>query len=1049
MSNEVDLTKGLQIEVPANDAANIFPDSYYGAFNVTEEDKEQLWEKVKQEYQTGDESTFDKVIDSIFPKRRWGKVGAERTKLYEEELIALEQQALDNKTNHISNVVGAPVENVGMTDLKDMSLVADIARSKKFKNRKKKFLNTFPEGEYHSVPINVGDGKTETYEIFKYNSGDKKYKVLNPDGRNISEMAYIAGMFIDEQLAGDIGFLALPSILKKIPTPYTKAAGHTIDKIPPTVRVMMGNWLGLKGKKLTEWYRGLGEEEFDSAESIGDVSPTQFLFDLSDWGSTALSGAAYKGMTELSNYLIKGSRPGMVEMTEEITRAAEALDLDPLIFAQMSTNPIIRRMFTQAGLFTDRPNVLKIEQLEKLKKSLKEWGIGQGTGKLDQGQVQKLQEELALLVGDRIKMFNKNFGTQKSQQMSLDEAISTWNKISTKSKADKTRSIFSNIDHLDGASINIDSFVRLLDKKMRSFVTKTEKLAKETTVNELGTVVEKVVKKTGKYGEADQVFSDVVQAIKQMTTAKNVSKSNLPTNTLSQLNDKSFKNLETLFNMRDNLFKLTTSPDSKISGAAVELHNHLKLLLDPSNGYINGSSELLAKVNILNKQVDGMENVTMLGFVKEAFGKAKDPDAFVQQFLVPGSSLKIQQLKNILTEGAGNKVEREGAEAAFNILRKAWFNNIIKQEDGIKQLNKWITNDLDGVKLFLGDGWQGKIDDMKNIIGLQNKLSDGVLAKSLIGTEKEIFEMIQKKAAEKGIPGHGQYFDDVIKDYGGIDSNGVEMIRFHIIKDMLDQSRWVIESGKKMFKESINPVKLRAAIRELQANDYLMKFFDDGTGEGVAPMIQALQNYNLYTTALAGQSDVGGMIAAGELANKTTEGIFDAVTLMQTGLSILKHDIIARLLSKKISSSYLSKLDVDNALSKENLRLINGSISELAKELIGTSMGYNKMEDNGIIYSFTDDDIDTSLREQGTGSGTMMLPTDDKNLILPNNINTDRPIESSSLSKVPVVPALTTGNADANTYAQGQQLFGKNPREITFASRGGIMNSTKAFQRVA
>jgi hypothetical protein len=102
--------------------------------------------------------------------------------------------------------------------------------------------------------------------------------------------------------------------------------------------------------------------------------------------------------------------------------------------------------------------------------------------------------------------------------------------------------------------------------------------------------------------------------------------------------------------------------------------------------------------------MDGAENVRMLGFVKEALGKAKDPDAFVKQFLIPGSSLKVQQLKNILTEGAGTKVEKEGAEAAFNVLRKAWFNNTINQDDGIKQLNKWITNDLDGVKLFLGDG---------------------------------------------------------------------------------------------------------------------------------------------------------------------------------------------------------------------------------------------------------------------------------------------------------------------------------------------------------
>ncbi len=498
--------------------------------------------------------------------------------------------------------------------------------------------------------------------------------------------------------------------------------------------------------------------------------------------------------------------------------------------------------------------------------------------------------------------------------------------------------------------------------------------------------------------------------------------------------------------MRGKLFDLTRSQDPKVSGAAVELHNQLKLLLDPSNGFLNGSSELLSKVNILNKHMDGAENVRMLGFVKEALGTAKDPDAFVKQFLIPGSSLKVQQLKNILTEGAGTKVEKEGAEAAFNVLRKAWFNNIINQDDGIKQLNKWITNDLDGVKLFLGDGWQGKVSEMKNIIGLQNKLTDGILAKSLTGTERELTDQIVIQASKKGVIDNAKYFDDIIKDYGGFDSNGVEMIRYHLIKDMLDQSKTIVETGKKMFSETIDPRILRQQIRELQANPYLMKFFDDGTGDGTAPMIEALQNYNLYTTALAGQSDVGGMIAAGELANKTSEGIFSGKVILETGLSILKHDIVARLLSKKISSSYLSKLDIENAISKENLQLINASISEVAKEVIGTSQGYNQMEDNGIIYSFTDDKVDTSLKDQGTGSGTMMLPTDDKNLILPNNINTDGPIESSSLSRVPVVPTLSTNQINPDTLAKGQQLF-KN--DITFAAKGGIMNTTKAFQRVA
>ena len=1031
MSNEVDLTKGLEIEIPANDAANIFSDVYTDAFNVTKGEEKELWENIKKGYE--DDNFFDKYFNL--------KKSLERGETYQKELVGLEQQALDNKTNHISNVVGAPVENVGMTDLKDMSLVYDITRSNVFSNRKKKFLQSFPEGEYHSVPINVGDGKTEAYEIFKYNSSDGKYKVLNPDGRNMTEMAQIAGLFLDEQLVGDIGGLTLPRILKSLPFKPAKAAGEVIDKIPPTMRVAMGNWLGLKGKKLIEWLRGFGEEEFSQAESFGEVDKFKLFTDLSDWSNVAISGVAYKGTTELTNYLLKGKRPGMVELTEDIVRAAEKLDLDPLIFAQLSTNPIVRRMFTQAGLFTDRPNALKVEQLSKLNKSLNEFGIGKGNGQLDMDQVTKLYEELSLNVGDRIKMFNKNFGDQKSQQVSLDEALNTWNKANTKLQNKKTTSVFANVEHLDGASINIDSFVRLFEKRMRTFKTKTKKL--QNKMNADGEIKPKP--KGGEYGQLDEVFAEIQQAIKKMQTPKNVGKSNLPMNTLSQLNDPKFNNLETIINMRGKLFDLTRSQDPKVSGAAVELHNQLKLLLDPSNGFLNGSSELISKVNILNKHMDGAENVRMLGFVKEALGKAKDPDAFVKQFLIPGSSLKVQQLKNILTEGAGTKVEKEGAEAAFNVLRKAWFNNTINQDDGIKQLNKWITNDLDGVKLFLGDGWQGKVNEMKNIIGLQGKLTDGILAKSLTGTERELTDQIIDQASKKGIIDNTKYFNDIIKDYGGFDSNGVEMIRFHLIKDMLDESKTIVETGKKMFSETIDPRILRQQIRKLQANPYLMKFFDDGTGDGSAPMIEALQNYNLYTTALAGQSDVGGMIAAGELANKTSEGIFRPVVLIETGLSILKHDIVARLLSKKISSSYLSKLDVENVLSKENLQLINASISEVAKEIIGTTQGYNKMEDNGIIHSFTDDKVDTSLKEQGTGSGTMMLPTNNKNFILPNNIktsfNTDRPISQSSVAN-----ANMFGPVNQDTMTKGKQLF---KDDITFAAQGGIMNTKTAFQRVA
>ena len=66
---------------------------------------------------------------------------------------------------------------------------------------------------------------------------------------------------------------------------------------------------------------------------------------------------------------------------------------------------------------------------------------------------------------------------------------------------------------------------------------------------------------------------------------------------------------------------------------------------------------------------------------------------------------------------------------------------------------------------------------------------------------------------------------------------------------------------------------------------------------------------------------------------------------------------------------------------------------------------------------------------------------------VPVSMNTVNP--ASRLSNVNMVQPITDpGPMNPSTMARGQQLFG-GPGEITFASKGGIMNSKKAFQRVA
>ena len=76
----------------------------------------------------------------------------------------------------------------------------------------------------------------------------------------------------------------------------------------------------------------------------------------------------------------------------------------------------------------------------------------------------------------------------------------------------------------------------------------------------------------------------------------------------------------------------------------------------------------------------------------------------------------------------------------------------------------------------------------------------------------------------------------------------------------------------------------------------------------------------------------------------------------------------------------------------------------------------------------------------------MMLPNES----LKTSFNTNRPInQSRSGSPNLGFRPVGAGSADPNTYAKGQELFKNNPREITFANQGGIMNTRTAFQRVA
>jgi len=351
-------------------------------------------------------------------------------------------------------------------------------------NQHTKFNSIFQYG-YHgtlSEAVNLGGNKTDTIELFKYNSSDETWKIANPYGRDLSEIARVGGAIFNLPVVGDT--LAVMSKKAKV-----------LKDIPMTARVMIANYLGLKGDKAIEWARGYGEEEFAGAENLGDVNWSGFATDLSDWSGAAISGAFYKGADAITQYFTKGKKPGLVDLGPDMVKAANALGVEPLVYAQIVANPIIRRLFNTSGEFVTTPGTVRADQAKSLLKSLQKYGISDQTqatiakniaeGVPDQNilslqQVIDLEDALKLKLGDAMKVFGNDFPTNDTLKQNLDEVLSDLNVVQNNKKNHLTSKVFgtkkqgfkTGVSNIDGSFVNLSEFRKELTKQLKPFRNK-------------------------------------------------------------------------------------------------------------------------------------------------------------------------------------------------------------------------------------------------------------------------------------------------------------------------------------------------------------------------------------------------------------------------------------------------------------------------------------------------------------------------------------------------------------------------------------------------
>jgi len=928
-------------------------------------------------------------------------------KLYQEASTV----ALDNKLELISEHVGQPVINSDLSNMQDLALVFDMSRSGSFTNRKKKFYNYYPDGEFIRQQVTIGD-RTMDLELFKYNKNDKEYKMVDGFGMNYSDFAEVMGQVMNAQLVGEgIGLFA----------------GSAVGQ--PVAGVTIGSYLGLKGDKLIEYMRGYGEDEFAGGFDMG-----QFFTDTDDLFSAAISGGLFKATQKVGDILFLGKRPGTIELTPTIVQAAEKLGLDPLVFAQLAVNPQIRNIFTQAEGFTSYVPNTKQKQIDSIIESFKS-GKNPFTELDPQGalkyDIQDLLNAQTKLANDTKKYMKVNFDI-KDGVASLGEAdqalagiIKNFNLVNKKFQNRYLNGATKAAQESGDFSVNLKGFNQVMMREINDMLSGVRVKDKVTTKTING-VKTKIIQEGGDLKQSYKSINDLPTELKNI--AVNIKRMG---NGFNVTKDKNMLNYKTLYNMREDLHKLMHNEDPKISMAAQAMHKSLLKVLDPKNGFIKGSDDFMVNAKILNSQVTNAEVVNGMNMMREAFLKGNDLDGFVKTMIRPSNTNNIAAIQQMLKlPDDASQADKKVSEKFFNTLKNYWLVSTAKSDDGAKILDEFMLNDPDSLKILMGPNYEQKVTELQKLMELSNKVENGIVNQAISqkATAKEFTNKIITNA-KKGDFGTANNTLELIEELGGFDSKLVNDIRNNIMKDLFEQSFKIQDKpGKKMLQEVLDVQKFADNIKKLREDENLVKFFN-------GDQLEALTAYEQYSRAVGGNLGVGGELAKAE----QTSQLVQKFNVLDTGLTILKYDVLAKLLSMPVTAKSLKALTPDGFTSN-NLKVLQTALIGLEREVIDNARGYNKFEDQGIVNEY-----EIKPKEVGRMAPTPNVSFD------PSPVNQVSRLANANIANpVGMMPTATanTGPINPNTMAKGQQLFG-GPGEITFAAQGGIMNARKPIQRVA
>ena len=494
--------------------------------------------------------------------------------------------------------------------------------------------------------------------------------------------------------------------------------------------------------------------------------------------------------------------------------------------------------------------------------------------------------------------------------------------------------------------------------------------------------------------------------------------------------------------------------DDSYSGAKGVLDTHTAKLSVSDKLTFKEAYSLLDDLTKLRNDSQGMfDDVFVAKMIKDAQSGAQgfiETQDVVNLFVNQGRNKAFLRLLNALPASEREVFKAGIARQTFDNTLTASKNNLTGNFEGYGFLNAWNKID-DGVKKTLFGTNTGKIDTLAKQIAMKNgKFSQEEVSILLNSNDDNITKLLNNKLKlineQDEILGKN-WIKKILSD-----DVEVEQVIDYIFRP---KSSTKINQAKEFLGED-----LFTQLREASMLKILQNVGTDATQPGLGPIFngpsfrKALDLYgkdtlqamfgkdltkDLYKfadqiTVLTSKNQSGGLVAANVALKPLTQGPKALIS------PLLPFRVMAYLMNRPGFVEYLT-FGIKNPYTRKGSEAFAKitamtSAQGVQEKLVGSEGRGNEIlpiEGESMMETIMDAPSDAINRVPFVGGTPEEVPVSSLNL----NVN-----PSSRLAT-----GFNMGAPNQTTMERGQQLFG-GPGEITFAAKGGIMNTKKAFQRV-